>query len=426
MVIAITFIITLAISMPIAFALGATGVIHAFAMGDTALYAMLPQRMFSAASNTSLMAIPLFVLAGELMGFGGVTERLADMMRSFIGHLRGGMAYVTVVVGTLLGALLGSANASAALLGRVMKPEMDKDGYDEVFSTSVCAATSILGPIIPPSMVFIVYGVAAQVSIGEMFFAGIVPGLLLGLGFAALIYVIGRSMGIAQEHEGHVSWRERALAVSKAAPALLVPVVILGGILGGVTTPTESAASASFVAVILGFFVYRKLKVRDIPRILKRTGITSSAIMIIVAMANILGWTMALDDIPQTIASGLLSLTANKWVMLILINVFLLFVGMVMETIAAIIILVPVFLPIVTSMGIDPLHFGVVMCMNLVIGLLTPPVGVALFTTSIVTRVPLRRLIQPIWKWVGVCLLVLLVCTYVPDVVLFLPETFFN
>lgn len=424
--IAIAFIVTLAISMPIAFALGATGVIHAFLMDETALYAMLPQRMFSAASNTSLMAIPLFVLAGELMGFGGVTERLADMMRTFIGHVRGGMAYVTVVVGTLLGALLGSANASAALLGRVMKPEMDKDGYDDVFSTCLCASTSILGPIIPPSMVFIVYGVSAQVSIGEMFFAGIMPGLMLGLAFCLLIFFIGRSMGIKWQTHSRGSAKERLVAVGKAVPALLVPVVILGGILGGVTTPTESAASASFVALIIGLFVYRKLKLRDIPRILQRTGMTSSAIMIIVAMANIMGWTMALDDIPQTIAAGLLSLTENKWVMLLLINIFLLFVGMVMETVAAIIILVPVFLPIIGQLGIDPLHFGVVMCMNLIIGLLSPPVGVALFTTSIVTGVPLRSLIKPIWKWVGVCLLVLMICTYVPSLVTFLPNMFFK
>jgi tripartite ATP-independent transporter DctM subunit len=426
MALAFTFIITLAISMPIAFALGSTGVMHAIFMDDIALLGMLPQRMFAASSNTSLMAIPLFVLAGELMGFGGVTERLADMMRSFMAHVRGGMAYVTVVVGTLLGALLGSANASAALLGRIMKPELDKDGYDSVFSTCLCAATSILGPIIPPSMVFIVYGVSAQVSIGELFFAGVAPGLLLGLGFSVLIFITGRSMGIKWQTHSKTSWKDRIVAIATASPALLVPVIILGGILGGITTPTESAASASFVALILGLFVYRKLKLSDIPRILQRTGITSSTIMIIVAMANIMGWTMALDDIPQTIASGLLSLTENKWVMLLLINIFLLFVGMVMETVAAIIILVPVFLPIVSSLGIDPLHFGMVMCINLIVGLLTPPVGVALFTTSIVTGVPLRKLIKPIWTWVGICLVVLLFCTYVPSLVTFLPYTFFR
>ncbi|MDR0620614.1 MAG: TRAP transporter large permease subunit, partial [Deltaproteobacteria bacterium] len=206
--------------------------------------------------------------------------------------------------------------------------------------------------------------------------------------------------------------------------ALLVPVVILGGILGGLTTPTESAATASFIALVLGFFVYRKLKLKDLPVILERTGVTSAAIMLIVAMANILGWTMALDQIPQRIANLLLSLTSNKWALLFLLNIFLLFVGMTMETIAAIIILVPVFLPIVTKLGIDPLHFGIVMCVNLIIGLLTPPVGVGLFTSSIVTGVPLKKLIKPIWSWVFISIFILMIITYVPTLVTYLPMNF--
>jgi tripartite ATP-independent transporter DctM subunit len=201
-------------------------------------------------------------------------------------------------------------------------------------------------------------------------------------------------------------------------------VVILGGILGGLTTPTESAATASFIALVLGFFVYRKLKLKDLPVILERTGVTSAAIMLIVAMANILGWTMALDQIPQRIANLLLSLTSNKWALLFLLNIFLLFVGMTMETIAAIIILVPVFLPIVTKLGIDPLHFGIVMCVNLIIGLLTPPVGVGLFTSSIVTGVPLKKLIKPIWSWVFISIFILMIITYVPTLVTYLPMNF--
>ncbi|MFZ7133263.1 MAG: TRAP transporter large permease [Eubacteriales bacterium] len=426
MIVAIAFIVLLAVGLPIAFALGATGVIHALIMGDTSLFTMLPQRMFSATNSTSLMAIPLFVLAGELMGIGGITEKLAQMARSFIGHIKGGLAYTTVIVGVFLGALLGSANAAAALLGRIMKPEMDKDGYDEEFSTCLTAATSILGPIIPPSMVFIVYGVTAQISIGDMFFAGIVPGVLMGLGFMVLIYFAGKKAKADWPVREKSNWKEKIISLFQGIPALLIPVIILGGILGGITTPTESAATASFTALIVGLFVYKKLKLKDIPFILERTAITSASIMIIVALANILGWTMALDQIPQMIADALLSLTDNKYVLLILINVFLLFVGMVMETFAAVIILVPVLLPVVTSVGIDPLHFGILMCVNLCIGLLTPPVGVALFTTSTVTKVSLSRLIKPIWKWVGVAIAVLLLITYVPQIVTFLPYTFLH
>ncbi len=422
-IVVLVFVGALVASVPIAFALGATGIAQALSMGETNLFAMLPQRMFAAADNFSLMAIPLFVLAGELMGFGGVTEKLADMSRALIGHIRGGLAYVTVVVGCFLGALLGSANAAAALLGDVLQPEMLKDGYDEVFSTCLTAATSILGPIIPPSMVFIVYGVAANLSIGELFFAGIIPGLLLALAYMILIWQHGRRAKWPVRQRSTPG--EMGRAFLKASPSLLVPVIILGGILGGITTPTESAAAASVVAAFLGIVVYRKLKLSHIPRILERTGVVSASIMIIVAMANILGWTMALQQVPQQIANFMFSLTSNKYVMLLLINIFLLFVGMVMETIAAIIILVPVFLPIVAAMGIDPLHFGLVVSFNLIVGLLTPPVGVALFTTSIVTGTPLKKLIRPIWVWVGAAVVVLMIITYVPGVVTFLPRMVF-
>lgn len=422
MIIAIVFALLLIIGMPIAFSLGATGVVHTILMGETSLFTMLPQRMFSATNSTSLMAIPLFILAGELMGFGGITEKLADMARTFVGHIKGGLAYVVVIVGAFLGSLLGSANASAALLGRILKPEMDKDGYDEVYSTCVCAATSILGPIIPPSMTFIIFGVAAQISIGDMFVAGIVPGLLIGLGFCGLIFFDSKNkLGKDWPTNVRVLWKGRIISIVKAIPALLIPFLILGGIMGGITTPTESAAVASLAAFVVGKFVYKQLKLKDLGPIFERTAVTSAAIMIIVAMANILGWTMALDQIPQMIADGLLNITQNPYLLLLLINILLIFVGMVMETFAAVIILVPVLLPVVTSVGIDPLHFGIVMCVNLTIGLLTPPIGVALFTTSSVTGVSLNKMVGPIWRWVGVAFLVLVLITYIPALVTWLP-----
>ena len=424
MIIALTFVLFLIIGLPIAFALGATGVVHALIMGEVSLFTMLPQRMFSATNSSSLMAIPLFVLAGELMGVGGITEKLADVARSFIGHVKGGIAYTTVVVGFFLGALLGSANAAAALIGRIMKPEMDKDGYDEEFSSCLTAATSILGPIIPPSMVYIVYGVTAQVSIGDMFFAGIVPGLMLVVAFMVVIYITSKKNNVKWPVREKANFKTKITSVFQGIPALLIPIIILGGIVGGVTTPTESAAVASFVAFLVGLLVYKKLKFKHIPGILERTAVTTSSIMIIVALANILGWTMALDQIPQRIASCLLSISNNSYVLLLLINALLLIVGMIMETFAAIIILVPVLLPVITSVGIDPLHFGIVMSLNLVIGLITPPVGVALFTTASVTGVSLGKLIKPIWKWVGVSVVVLIIITYMPKIVTFLPYTF--
>ncbi|MFZ5752612.1 MAG: TRAP transporter large permease subunit, partial [Bacillota bacterium] len=240
-----------------------------------------------------------------------------------------------------------------------------------------------------------------------------------------VIYIQGRKVTTWLVRP-RASLKEVTTSFIKAAPSLLVPIIILGGILGGITTPTESAAAASVVAVILGTLVYKKLKLSHIPQILERTGVVSASIMIIVAMANILGWTMALEQVPQTIASFMLSLTSNKYLILLYINIFLLFVGMVMETIAAIIILVPVFLPVISAVGIDPLHFGLVVSFNLVVGLLTPPVGVALFTSSIVTGTPLQKLIKPIWVWVGAAMAVLLILTYVPWLVTFLPRAVFK
>lgn len=417
----IVFIGTIILGLPVAYVLGSTALAHVAIMGESNLFMMLPQRMFAAINNFSLMAIPLFILAGELMSFGGITEKLTDMMRSFVGHIKGGLAYTTVLVGTALGALVGSANASAALLGDVLYDEIKKDGYSEGFSASLIAATSILGPIIPPSMVFIVYGVAASVSVAKMFFAGIVPGVLLAVSY---FFIIGYSVRHKQKVKTHprATLRQVGISVLKAIPALLVPVIILGGILGGITTPTEAAATACVAAIIIGAFVYRKLKWKHLPHVLERTGVLSAATMFIVGMANMMGWTLALDQVPQMIASALLSITENRYLLLLLINLLLLLVGMVMETIAAIVILVPVFLPVITAVGIDPLHFGIVVCVNLIIGLLTPPVGTTLFTTVMVTKVPTSALIKNIWPWLIVQFAVLLLITYLPGLVTFLPN----
>ena len=418
----IFFIVALAAGVPVAFVLGGTGVIQALLADNPNVLLALPRSMFSGINNASLMAIPLFVLAGEFMGYGGITERLANMVRSFIGHVRGGMAYTTVGVGACLGALLGSANASAALLGRIMKPEMDKDGYDESFSASLCTATSMLGPIIPPSMNFIIFGVASSVSIGALFIAGIVPGILIALSFAALIFYYGIKSKNIWTIRPRQNFKEKGIALLKALPCLSVPVIILGGIFSGATTPTEAAATASLVAFILGKFVYNKLKWSDIPKILMQTGLISAVILFIVACATLMGFMLAWELVPHRIAALILSITTNKFVFLLLINLFLFGVGMIMETVAAVLILAPILLPIAVSYGIHPIHFGMVMCINLIIGLVTPPVGIALFTTAMVTKVPLRKLVKDIWPWVGVAVLILLLITYVPDIVLFLPN----
>ena len=419
-VVLLIFIVTIVIGLPIAYVLGTTGVIHAIIMNESGLFTMIPQRMYAGVNNFSLMAIPLFILAGEIMGFGGITEKLVNMMRSFVGHIKGGLAYSTVLVGTALGALLGSANASAALMGDLLYPQLIEDGYDDGFSASLIGGTSLLGPLIPPSMIFIIYGVAANVSVAKLFFGGIVPGILMALGFFFLIGIYAKRNNLHTHRKATA--KERLVSVGKAIPALLVPIVILGGILTGMTTATESAATASFIALIVGTFVYKKLKWEHIPKILERTGVMSAGILMIVAMSNILGWTMALDQIPALLAGAFLSITNNKLIMLFIVNVFLLFVGMVMETTAAIIILVPVLLPVMTSVGVDPLHFGMIMSVNMIIGLLSPPVGVALYTTANVCGVSSATMIKRIWPWLGVAITVLFLITYFPAICTFLPN----
>lgn len=414
------FISSIVIGLPLAFVLGGAGIVHALSLGEFELLNMLPQRTYAAVNSFSLMAIPLFILAGEIMSFGGITEKLCAMMRSFVGHIKGGMAYTTVLVGAALGALLGSANASAALLGDVMYSEMKNDEYPGDFTAALICGTSILGPIIPPSMVFVMYGVAAGVSISQLFFGGIVPGIMI-----VLVYflVIGYTAKNApwKKHE-RVAFRERLHAVGAALPALFIPILILGGILGGATTPTEAAATASLAALLIGSLIYKKLKLSDIPKILEHTGVLSAAILLIVGLANILGWTLALDQIPQKIAGLLLGITTNKYLLLLIINIFLFLVGMVMDTTAAILLLVPVLNPVITTVGIDPIHFGMVMSINLIIGLMTPPVGGALFTTLMVTKEPSGAVIKRLWPWVGAALIVLLIITYVPSTVTFLPN----
>lgn len=423
MIAVIAFIGLLAVGVPIALMLAATGMIHAVLMDQVTLFVMLPQRLMAAVNSTHLMAIPLFMLAGELMSYGGITEKLCDMCRSIIGFVKGGMAYVTVLVGTLLGMLLGSATASSALLSRCLKPELDKEGYDGVFSACMITATSILGPIIPPSIVIIIYGVAAQMSIGKLFLAGFVPGVLIAAFYCLNIFLTGRSKAgdnwIIREK---IPAREAAMNILRALPALLVPFTILGGIMLGITTPTESAVSASVIAIILGVFVYRKLKIAQLPEIFFRAAVICAPILLIVGAANILAWTMALDRIPQLIANAILSVSRNKYVLLFMINILLLFVGMILETTPAIIILVPVLLPVINAVGIDPLHFGMVMCVNLCIGFMTPPVGLCLYTTSSICGIPVERMIKPIWKWVGMAALALLLITYIPALVTFLPN----
>nr|WP_181733158.1 TRAP transporter large permease [Ureibacillus terrenus] len=419
MIAIIAFAVLLLLGVPIAYVLGITTVVYIFATGNLTLLVTVPQRLYSGMENYGLLAIPLFMLAGELMNFGGITKRLVDFAKKFIGHFRGGLAYVNVAANMMLAAIIGSATAQIAMMSRTMVPEMEKSGYSKSFSTTTTAAAGLLGPIIPPSMLFIIYGVSSGASIADMFKAGVIPGILLGLGFMIIIAFIGFKESFPKEKRASAGEMFRSFL--GVLPALAVPLIIIVGILSGAFTATESAAIASFVALLVGLFFYRELKLSQIPKILINTVSTTAVITILIAMANIFGWMLAFERIPQQIAQWMVSISDSTIVFLLLVNIFLLILGMFMDGIAALIILVPIFMPLLPLYNVDPIHFGIIICINLTIGILTPPVGSGLFIASSITRVPIGELVRSLWPFLIASVVVLLMLTYIPSLTLWLP-----
>ncbi|SOC11611.1 tripartite ATP-independent transporter DctM subunit [Ureibacillus xyleni] len=416
----ISFAILLLLGVPIAYVLGMTTVIYIFATDNLGLVLTVPQRLYSGMENYGLLAIPLFMLAGELMNSGGITKRLVNVAKTFFGHYRGGLAYVNVIANTMLAAIIGSATAQIAMMSRTMVPEMEKAGYSKPFSTATTAAAGLLGPIIPPSMMFIIYGVGSGASIGDMFLAGVIPGILLSFSFICIIAFIG--MKAQWPVQPKATFKEMISSFVSVLPALAVPVIIIAGILTGVFTATESAAIACVVAIIVGSLVYRELKVSSIPGVLSQTVITTAVITILIAMANIFGWMLSFEQVPQQIAAWMVSLSDSPIVFLLLVNIFLLLVGMFMDGIAALIILVPIFMPLLPTYGVDPIHFGIIICINLTIGILTPPVGSGLFIASSITKVSIGDLVKALWPFLIIALIVLLLLTYIPALSLWLPN----
>ena len=412
MIVALIFIAALAMGIPIAWMLGMSGAAYIFII-DPALLSVIPQKMLSASANYALLCIPMFILAGELMGLSGDANRLMDLARAIVGHIKGGLCYVTILVGTMLGASLGSANAEAALLSATLYPELRKDGYEEDFSANLVGAVSIIGPIIPPGMTYIIYGVVANISIKQLFIAGVMPGIYMAIALSVAIFFIGLRRD--WQKRKRASLREMAVALRRAVFSLVTPLLALFAIATGIATPTEAASVLSMLIIIVGVFIYRKIKIRDLPPLFIRAGITSVAILLISNMASVFGFGLAYEQVPQKIASLIVSVSDNPNVILLLINVLFLFVGMIMEPLPSLYILVPVMIPIMEKVGLDPVHIGMVLCLNLSIGLLTPPVGSALYTTSMATGVSANKMVRSVWPWCAVLIVVLFVITYIPQ-----------
>lgn len=418
----IAFICLLLLGVPIAYVLGISFIVYILFSGNFILLESAPHRMFAGVQNFGMLAIPLFIFVGEIMNSGGITARLISFSKVLLGHFRGGLAYVNIVTNIFLASILGSANAQTAMMSRVMVPAMEKEGYKREFSSALTVSSSLMGPIIPPSLVFIVYAVIAEVSIAKMFLGGILPGILLGVSFIILIYFIGIKENLPRSERSTIKIAGKSFL--SVLPALSIPVTIFWGIQSGAFTATESAAIAGTIAFIVGWLIYRELNLKDIPQILVRTAINTATVTFIVGMASVFGWVLAIERIPNAIADFLVSISANTFVFLLLLNIILLIVGMFLDGMAAMIILIPILLPVAQTFGINPIQFGIIISINLTLGLITPPVGTALFIASSIGNVKIESLSRTLIPFIVVALVVLLIITYVPAITLWIPNLF--
>lgn len=407
------FALKLLIAVPVALVLALTAIWYIWESGNTILYDSLAQKMFAGIESYGLLAIPLFMLTGELMNEGGMTTRLINVSRVFVGGFRGGLAYINLLTNMFMAAIIGSATAQIAVMSQAMVPAMVEENYDRGFAAATTAAGGLLAPVIPPSMMFVIYGVLAQIPIGDMFLAGVIPGIML----AAMFFVVITLIGLKQQFpKGEwLSPREAFRAIINCLPAVLIPVAIIGGILFGISTPTESAAIASLIAFLVGWLVYKELKPKNIFDIFKRTAANASMIIFMIATANVFGWVIIYEAIPQKLAALIVTVTSDPFVFLLIVNLILLFVGMLIDGIAAIILITPILLPIaMNSYDINPYQFGVVICLNLALGLLTPPVGIGLYITSVMSDTPVGTILKSLWPFLLTVTIALVLLSYFP------------
>jgi C4-dicarboxylate transporter DctM subunit len=381
---------------------------------------MVTQIMFSGIDSFSFMAVPFFMLAGSFMSAGGVTMRLVNFSQSLVGSFRGGLAQTVSVSGCFFAAISGSSAATTAALGTTMVDAMDKKGYGREWATGVVASSGVVGIVIPPSITMVVYGVIADVSIGEMFVGGFIPGALMGLSMMIVSWYKAKKVGI--EPDGHFSLAGVATAFKDSFFALLTPVIIIGGIYGGIFTPTEAAAVAVVYGIFVGLFIYKELKFRDFPKIVFQAVIGTTMIMLLVGAANVFGWMLTNLMIPHRLGEFVVSLTSSPIMFLMVLNVLLLVAGTMVNASAAVVILTPIFLPVAKTLGIDPLFFGVLMVVNLAIGCITPPVGLDLFVASAITKVPIEKVMKASLPYLYALLVTLVILTMNPWIITFLPD----
>lgn len=419
----ISLIILLLLGVPVALSIGVPSLIYIIIDGNIPNFSAI-QRMVAGANTYPLLAVPFFIFAGNLMNTSGVTYRIFNFSNKIVGHIKGGLGHVNVIASIIFAGMSGAAIADAGGLGNIEISAMRKVGYNDGLTIGITAASSTIGPIIPPSLPVVVYAVIASTSVGRLFAAGIIPGLIMGISLMIMIYFLADRYHTPIEKRA--SFKEMIHSFFSAFWALLTPAIILGGIFFGIFTPTEAAVIASVYAIILGFFIYREMTFKQFMDAVKRSMVSTVQVMFIVVAATLFAWILANEKVPQAVAAYILGLTDNYYLILLAINIVLLIVGMFMETIASINILVPVLLPIIDQLGIDPIQFGVMMILNLMIGLLTPPFGTVLFVLSGVAEVPVETVAKNTAIFIIPLLVVLAMIVFFPQITLFLPDLIFG
>ena len=415
-----SLVISLLLTVPVGFSLGAA-TLASILYTKQLTFGFIAQNMVTAADSFPIMAIPFFVFAGELMGGGGISKRLLDVANVFFGRVTGGLAIVTVVVCMFFAAISGSGPATVAAVGGMVVPTMLKKGYDKKFVLALIAAAGSIGVIIPPSIPMVVYSVTTNSSVSKLFMAGFLPGILIGLALIGYAYYFAKSHGYQGDTEPF-SWRRAGRESWDGKWALISPVIILGGIYGGIFTPTEAAAVSVIYSMIVGVFIYKELDLKGLLNVTKTACETTASILIVIGCAASFSKIITLARIPMMVATGLTSLTSNKIIILLLINLVLLLVGCFMETLCAIMILAPIFLPVITALGVNVTHFGIIMVVNLAIGFITPPLGVNLFVASRVGETSLDDVIKGIIPFLFIMIGILLLLTFIPAISMVLPD----
>lgn len=414
----VVFAVLLLLNVPIAVALGGASLVALYLMNMP--FSMFSMIMYASISRFTLLAIPFFIMAGIIMEKSGISKRLINLANKSIGHLPAGLAIVAVITSCFFAAISGSGPATVAALGIILIPAMVKAGYDVGMSAALLSISGAIGIIIPPSIAFVVYGVVAEVSIGKLFIAGIVPGLMIGAGLilTSLVLTLKKQYGLQDK----APFKETLAAFKDAFWGLMTPVIILGGIYGGIFTPTEAAAVAVVYGLIIGIFVYREIKIKDLFKVLVDSAVSSAVVMVIVANASLFAWVVTTEGIATTAGELLLSISSNQYVILLMINILLLITGCFIDAISAYYILVPILLPVILQLGYDPLVFGVVMTVNLAIGQVTPPVGVNLYVACNIADISLKRIARSVVPFMLASVAVLLLITYIPSISLWLPN----